>query len=575
MIYVDYETLPTISAPPPWQRLETPHHVVFWIGHIYMDGFVSGRPTIERLARDLLQRSLPAIAAELRGVFGLLIFDKLAHTWAAMVDNAGLYKLYRDDRAVCSSFLGLVASHSSRRSISRDALVEYLAQGQIYGGATMIAGVVKIRLDEIVELRRPSSVIVSKKSLPATSPYDEERFLAHMKALLDSCLGQKISIDITGGYDTRLLLVLLDNLGADYELAISGWAGAADVQIAREIAAALGRPLFVTWHKWADLETELLECFRYADGQLDPVHFHRDRMNAAARLARSVDVIVHGGAGGHYKDYFYLQDFPWYGSKRVRFDRFYDWRITPVRWPNELLTAEARALLREARERAIRRFEAHRVDTNNESYDRAAFFVCDSESFGGHLCAYTNMGLEVAAPFLDYHNMLMCFVIPPWDRFMTRWHRRLITAANAKIAKIRTTENYTASTLPEDRWRNLIGYLGPQVRRVAKKITQRVLGKSMFFKIGAPACDDPAFRPAVRSTVLFEEAVEHLKSVGVLNPDARPQDVRDHHVPAVLNAGLLLRWLEAGGDARAGRHDAELVDGAVTGAGRYAGGSAP
>jgi hypothetical protein len=561
MIYVEHETRPTFEPPAPWARLETPRHVVFWIGHIYTDGLVSGRPTIERLARDLLDRPLKAIAAELHGVFGLFVFDKANTTWSAMVDNAGLYKLYRDDRAVCSSFLELVAMRSTSRTISRSHLVEYLAQGQIYGGATLIDGVFKIALDEIVELRGPSSVVIVKKSLPTTASYDERRFLAHMRNLLSSCANQKISIDITGGYDTRLLLVLLDSMGADYELAISGWPGAADVQIAQEIAKTLGRSLFVTWHRWTDLPRELLECFHRADGQLDPVHFHRDYRNAAARLDRGVEIVVHGGAGGHYKDYFFLHDFPWYGSRRIRFDRFYDWRITPVRWPKQLLTDEAWALLQEARDRTIARFEAYRATTNNESYDRAAFFVCDAESFGGHLCAYTNMGLKVAAPFLDYQNMLMCFAIPPWDRFMTRWHRRLITATNPKVAKIVTTENYTASTLPEDRVRNVIGYLGPQIRRVAKKIGQRMLGKSMFFKIGAPACDDPAFRPAVRATELFEDAVKRLEAIGVLRPNVRPDEVREHHVPAVLNAGLLLRWLEGGGPSRVDGRRAEPVKG--------------
>lgn len=544
MIYVDYETLPTISAPLPWQRLETPHHVVFWIGHIYMDGLVSGRPTIERLARDLLQRSLPAIAAELRGVFGLLIFDKLAHTWAAMVDNAGMYKLYYDAHGICSSFLAMLRTSPSRPAIARKALVEYIAQGRLYGGATLIDGIYKISLDEIVEIRGPGHITKTTKILPRSAQYDRAIFLRHMENLLAACKGKKISIDITGGYDTRLLVVLFDSLGADYELAASGWRGATDVEIAQEIATALGRPLFVTWHSWTDLESELRQCFQAADGQVDPVHFHRDRMNAVARRARGVEIIVHGGGGGHYKDHFYIQDFPWYGSKRVRFERFYDLRVAPVSWPRDLLTAEAWSLVREAKELTLRRFEEHRASTNNESYDRAAFFVRDPEAYGGHLCAYTNMGLQVAAPFLDYHNMLMSFAIPPWSRFMTRWHRDLITEHNRRVAKIRTTDNYTASACSEDVLRNVIGYVGPQLRRAAKKVVQRAIGKNMFFNVGAPACDDPAFRPAVRRTALFAEAVERLKALGVLTSKVQPSDVREQHVQAVLNAGLLAERVE-------------------------------
>lgn len=531
------------SDPPrPWARYASPRRDLFWIGHLFCDGVGAGEPTVAILAERLERAPLRELASTLRGIFGLLVYERDERTWYAMVDNGGFYRLYRDREGIASSMLSLAAEREENSAIAMDKMVEYLMHGQIYGGRTLFEHIAKLRYDEVCRIPSHGPLILEKKALPS-DPLPQGEILKHFDSLVVSLKTKTVSCDITGGYDTRLIVAVLDAKGLDYELAVSGWEDADDVRIARELAVAAQKPLHVAIHQWVDLEKELMDCMKAVDAQIDPVAFHRDRLNALARLGRGIEIITHGGGGGHYSDHDFVQDFPFYGSARTRFERFYDLRFAPVQMPMKCWTPDALRSAELARQRTLLRFMEHKAGTNNESYNRAAYFVRISESFGPHLSAYINMGLNVAAPFLEYDNMRACFAIPPWQRFMTRWHREVITAANPRLAKVRTAVGYTASTLPEDRLRNAIGFIGPQVRRLGRKMAQRVLGRSMFFHVGAPACDDPKFRPLVRRTRLFEEAVERLKELGIFAQAARPDDIRDHHMPAVLNAGLVLKYI--------------------------------
>ena len=70
----------------------------------------------------------------------------------------------------------------------------------------------------------------------------EGEVLEHFASLKKSLSGRALSVDATGGFDSRLVLCLLGNQSLPFELAISGLPGTADTEIARQIATMLGRP---------------------------------------------------------------------------------------------------------------------------------------------------------------------------------------------------------------------------------------------------------------------------------------------------------------------------------------------
>jgi hypothetical protein len=156
---------------------------------------------------------------------------------------------------------------------------------------------------------------------------------------------------------------------------------------------------------------------------------------------------------------------------------------------------------------------------------------------------YINMGLDVAAPFLDYRNAHVGMRLPPWQTFFTRWHRATITRVCSALAVLPTSDGYTASNKLRHLPRNVAGYALVQLRRGAKKVSQKLLGKSMFHEVGAFAADAPGFMAHLRASSCFALAVERLKAAGILAPDLDPASVRDIHIGRILTMGLLLDYL--------------------------------
>src|SRR5207245_6966712 len=119
--------------------------------------------------------------------------------------------------------------------------------------------------------------------------------------LAESACAERVSVDLTGGIDSRLLAVVLNYFGLRFEVAASGVPGNSDVQIARAVAEALGKDFHLTTHDAAGSDWN--ELFVISDGLFDlgktgrPIQLQKDRVKRGITLALS-------GAGGElYKDF--------------------------------------------------------------------------------------------------------------------------------------------------------------------------------------------------------------------------------------------------------------------------------
>ncbi len=174
---------------------------------------------------------------------------------------------------------------------------------------------------------------------------------------------------------------------------------------------------------------------------------------------------------------------------------------------------------------------------------------------------HVNMGLDVAAPFLDYRNAHVGMRLLPWQTVFTQWHRSVITRACPEIATLPTSDGYTASNRWVDLPRNLTGYAAVQVRRAAKKMGQRKLGRTMFHKAGAFTADAPSFMACLRDSAPFRGALDSLKAAGILRPDLASDGIRDIHVGRAFTIGMLYRRLEQPKHGRGASRIGRLADG--------------
>jgi hypothetical protein len=543
---IDAQTMPATSEETglAWWRNE--RFSIGWKGHLFIPGLSAGRDSIARLADMLARSSLSDVAKDVCGVYCLLVHDGLARHWQIAVDNSSMYKVFYDSRHVSTGFLELLeARRTGAKGISAERIVEFLAHGAVYGAPTLATDVRKLRSDEIIQLPAAGGLELRPKLLPSTAGDADEVVGRHFSDLARSLAGRRLSADVTGGFDTRLIACLLKHVGLEFEAAISGRPEAEDVVIARSVAEVLGASFRLTPHNVANLEDELQTVFRAGDGLTDLRRFHRDWQNACARRSRGMDVMTHGGGGAHFKDFFCYQDFPFYGSQTTNFPRYYSLRITPVNIARSNLTAKAAEIYSELKQQTIEKFETLRQRTNNQSYDEIAFNLRAPEFYGQYFSNYINMGLDVIAPFLDYRSAKSGIDLSPWARFFSAWHRKLITKHCPALVALPTTEGYNASAAMKDLPRNLTGFIGTQTLRVAKKASQRLVGRSMFLSMGAATVDVEGFLDILRGTRRFMNALDRLKAAEILASGLAAGEVADIHVGRILTAGMLLEHLDS------------------------------
>ena len=528
-----------------------------WKGHLFLAGHPGGEASVDRLGTSLRERELAEIAPEILGVYGLFVYEHRSRRWQVCSDNSGLYRIFHDERGASTSFLDLLtARRVTTESIRPEAVVEYLTYGAWIGPSTPVRGVSRLTHDAVLVIQPDRPVAVVRKHLVCPATDDTGRVFGYFDDLARSLEGLTVSVDVTAGYDSRVVTSLLFSKGVPFEAAVSGHPGSDDAEIGRRIAEVLRRPFHLSSHTLSTLAAEIPALYVAGDGITDLRRFHRDDQNARARLARGVDVIVHGGGGELFKDQYSYQDFPFYGRSRVDLERYYDLRMSPIALPRQYLTEAAAGVADRIRPRAVEIMKGLVAPTNNESYNRFWFFLRAPDHMGQFFSNYINMGLDVAAPFLDYRNAHVGMRLPPWQTVFTRWHRSVITRACPEIAILPTSDGYTASSRWLDLPRNLTGYANVQLRRAAKKVAQRKLGRTMFHKAGAFAADAPSFMASLRESVSFRSAVDSLKAAGILRQDLALDGIRDIHVGRAFTMGMLYQRLGEPSHAHDASHPA-------------------
>jgi hypothetical protein len=481
-------------------------------------------------------------------VFGLFVHDRRSGDWQITTDSSGLYRIFYDETCVATSFLELIrARRPGAAGLDRVRTLEFLAYGGLAGPGSCVEGVRRLTRGEILVLpgNGAPAEIRQAQAGPDPEPQLDAALPAHFADLALSLEGKALSVDATGGFDSRLVLGLLARSSLQFELAVSGQPRTPDTEIARRLAAATGRPLFLSGHDLGDFDASLIETFRFGDGMTDVRRLHRDRQLALHRLARGIDSIAHGGGGEFLRDHYVIQDFPFYGSARVNLTRFHDTRLMPVALPRDALTREGAEIIDALRTDVLNRCAGLRRPSNNETYDQIYFTLRAPEHFGQYYSNYINQGLDVVAPLLDERLVRAAMALSPWHRFFHRWQRGAITRHAPKLAALPTADGFTASSSRRLMVRDIGAYGRTQTLKALRKASQRLAGRPRFYTAGAFAADAPGFMARLRASPHFARSVAGLKSAGILAAKSTGADLRDVHVGRVLTIGLLIEELEA------------------------------
>lgn len=516
----------------------------YWEGIVFIKGIKAEIDSLKRFSQMLEIESIERACSYLSGVFFLVVHDKDSDDYYCFVDNSGLFRAFYSDTYVSTSFLELVsACGCTKRELDEEAIVEFLHMGLIYFDRTFFSSIKKIKEDQIVHISRAGKMRILHKHvinvfepvLQDSKEYDT-LMIDTMEDICHSLKDLKISMDLTGGTDTRLLTLLFDYFGLEFEVSTSGVEGISDITVARKVASALSHPHYITYHS-ADFSDDLLDkIFEVTDAQLDILNYHRLFKYQQDRLDRGVELIISGAGGELYKDTFWLQDFPFYNKKKINIDRLINLRLVTFKPEHSLLSDKLKEISKELTKRLREKLQIFILETNTRTYDNIWYNYFGRENAGGMLTSHSKF-TKSYAPLLDPHIVRIGVNLPRVDRLFNNFYRRIITKLNPDIACIPTTENGMSISSETDMiLKDLAKYVSDICLRAIRHVGKRITRKMIFLE----RADNPDLIDRIKSSKIMQVSVECLKDRGVLAEGVSVSDIsRDYASPVITLAKLI------------------------------------
>lgn len=205
-------------------------------GSLYYKGY-SGKIALINLYKDFLKND--KIENHCRGHYFVIIKEN--NSLFVFRDFYGIYPVYQDfsQEVISSSFLA-VAFLQENLSISKNELYEYLFNGFWSEEKTLFEEILLLKYGQYINLKQKETFFFSPEYMTITDKnYSQilniitETLNIHFSELTSAF--NKISLGLSGGYDSRLILAALLRQNVIPDLYVNGTPNSIDIQCAKKI----------------------------------------------------------------------------------------------------------------------------------------------------------------------------------------------------------------------------------------------------------------------------------------------------------------------------------------------------
>ncbi|MBI5030195.1 MAG: hypothetical protein HZB51_06685 [Chloroflexi bacterium] len=234
------------------------------------------------LLRDYVEHGA-TVLQRLDGVFGLVMYNGRTHILSIISDPFGYMSLFYGTRGnqTWISTSALAVAQQIQATPNELGVHCFLRTGKVFGEMTLWQEIKRLRpamvLEQSVAGTRESTYwtpVIDASLSRMTLPDAVDKLAESVPALLQRNLSRegKVWSDLTGGFDTRFLTVLLENAGLPFKANFVGPDHHPDVKIAKQIIRQTGweHQQFQLPRSWAQDSLQLLEEALYGgDGHLN------------------------------------------------------------------------------------------------------------------------------------------------------------------------------------------------------------------------------------------------------------------------------------------------------------------
>lgn len=514
---------------------------IFFEGLFFVFGCKQGEESIKKWIDVFIEkRTFPF--ENMYGNFFVLIENLASSECYAFSDNSGLYKAYYNEECISTSFLELIDNvNFSENDLNHDAIVEFLHFGFSYFDRTFLNSVNELDARNYYHYKDGQLTNCSKG---ITEIYEttggvvslDEYFEALTYAVSDS----KVSLDLTGGFDSRLILSYFYKFKSSFETAISGIKGNKDIKIAEHLSSIVNKNFYPTYHTASDLDYEnMYSIFKHTDGQMDILDFHRNNQFFNDRKSRDIDLSISGAGGELYKDFWWLQDFPRYNKKAANLDKLYDLRIGGKSFPHSILGEKLIDKSQKLKSKTLSELSELVLETNTQTYDNI-YFEYKMKTNAGNYISSSNNYIMAYAPLLEKNIVRLGYQLERKERFFNFFHKKIITNNARAISGVRTTEYISCSSKPLNVLLDVFFYAFDKFIRATKVIVRKFFNVVTFQE--SPTNQDVVLK--VKSTDGFKENVEFLKSKGILNPTIEMSSIPNNMVGRIITLSYFYKSIK-------------------------------
>lgn len=472
--------------------------------------------------------SAPRLAAamagpldRLDGQFALVRMEEGGKAVSVATDPLGMKPLYlaTAGRMTYVATSALALARHLRAAPSRLGFESFLRSGLQFGRATEWEGIERMRPAELrrfgptgarggVEYWQPGlDPEVSRLSLEESVDLCIERAT---EAIGERYRGSKPWLDLTGGFDSRLLSLLTQRAGVEFTTNTVGSEADEDVRIARRVATGSGWP----WTRidlpgdWAERLADLLpEAVAWGDGHLDALPLAAVLRGHREKAASGTTLLLNGGGGEEFRDHPWAHELLLAGrTSTVGYARLIAWRI--------LLSVDLGALRDDPTARVAAAFR-HELEARAKPFaDQPNTFQDDllyAYKMTGHSGAYqaaAGGSIDLEVPFYLRPILLSVVSVAPRHRRLHRLMRQMIWRLDPQIAAIPTETGGPAEPPRPGNLHRFVPYAWRRSRRFAVRARGRLPTRS---RAGAAVGVGPAEASAAA-------ALRELRGAGKLEP---------------------------------------------------------
>lgn len=507
-----------------YKEIEFSSFTIYWKGFFYADGYALGKESVLYIG-ELVSQSKAIDFDSLKGHFVLGIeYNDGKKVWFS--DNSGIYRLYKRGEDISDSFLQLArkAGNASFRW-NTNQLIEFAHWGFVYGSETLVEGVGRISSKSFLSYDGEQWQVKSKQLQDFEQPNPNFDLESYFQELQQKLSKTKLSLDITGGLDSRYLLCWFKNTSS-LELCVSGYGESIDQKIATQVAEVASIQLHNVQHHTNDFSTTTLEdIVADSDGLLNVMVFHRLNQYYKARKERGVELAMQGGGGEIFGDHWWLQDFPFYTKVKFSIASFARLRLFSNTLNHAIFSADYRVNSENLFARKMEQLEHLRGKNNTQTWDKIAYYFKHHNAASAVMRFYAK-NVNVYAPYLEREVHRFGYHMPRKKRMFDQLQIKHLQKYFRSVCSIPTTRGPHLNYNPSNFIQAIFFVFTNRIQRLVMKMNE-VLFKATYDR---NKLDNPDLSAKLRNSTLAIEAFVFWQKEGVINADLTLEDLNDQYL---------------------------------------------